>query len=98
MRRCHLKNGVIAVDKLQGAAPGCQRPIGRWNYQEVTVNGSKSKVELNGTVILDTDLSKVKEFMANSAHPAKDRTFGHFGFAGHNVPVMFRMVAIKTRE
>jgi hypothetical protein len=53
-------------------------------------------VELNGTVILDTDLSKVTEFMANSAHPGKDRTRGHFGFAGHNDPVQFRNVRIKT--
>jgi hypothetical protein len=81
-----------------GMAPahrGYQRPIGQWNYQEVTVVGSKIKVELNGTIILDTDLSKVTEFMANSPHPGKDRTSGFFGFAGHNDPVMFRNVAIK---
>ena len=46
-------------------------------------------------VILDTDLANVKEFMANSAHPGKDRTRGHFGFAGHNDPVMFRNVRIQ---
>ena len=53
------------------------------------------KVELNGTVILDTDLSAVKEFMANSPHPGKDRTSGFFGLAGHNDPVEFRNLAIK---
>jgi len=47
---------------------------------EVTVKGSKIKVELNGTVILDTDLSKVTEYMANSAHPGKDRTSGEENF------------------
>ena len=41
-------------------------PSAQWNFEEVTVKGSKIKVELNGTVILDSDLSKVKEFMANS--------------------------------
>ena len=55
---------------------GYLRPVGQWNFEEVTVKGSKIKVELNGTVILDTDLSKVKEYMANSAHPGKDRTSG----------------------
>lgn len=80
---------------MAAAARGYQRPIGEWNYQEVTVNGSKIKVELNGTVILDTDLSKVTDYMGNSAHPGKDRTFGHFGLAGHNDPVMFRNMAIK---
>ncbi len=36
--------------------------------------GLDHKVELNGTVILDTDLSKITEYMANSPHPGKDRT------------------------
>ena len=47
------------------------------------------------TPILDADLSKVTEFMANSAHPGKDRTSGFFGFAGHNDPVAFRNIQIK---
>lgn len=77
------------------AARGYQHPIGEWNYQEVTVVGPKIKVELNGTVILDCDLSQVTEFMGNNPHPGKDRTVGHFGFAGHNDPVMFRNISIK---
>ena len=78
------------------AAHGYLRPVGQWNFQEVTVRGSKIKVELNGTVILDTDLSKVTEFMANSPHPGKDRTSGFFGFAGHSDPVELRNVSVKT--
>lgn len=74
---------------------GYLRPVGQWNYEEVTVVGSKIKVELNGTLILDCDLSQVKEFMGGKPHPGKDRTSGHFGFAGHNDPVMFRNIAIK---
>jgi len=46
-------------------------------------------------VILDTDLSQVSSFMANKAHPGKDRTSGFFGFAGHSDPVEFRDIAIK---
>lgn len=77
---------------------GYLRPVGEWNYQEVTVRGSTIRVELNGTVILDTDLSKVTEYMANRPHPGKDRLRGHFGFAGHNDPVMFRNIQIKRLE
>lgn len=77
------------------AAQGYQRPIGEWNFQEVTVKGSTIRVELNGTVILDGDLSKVTTFLADKAHPGKDRTSGHFGFAGHDDPVAFRAVRIK---
>jgi Domain of Unknown Function (DUF1080) len=83
---------------MVAAKRGYQRPAGQWNFQEVTVKGSKIKVELNGTVILDTDLSDVKEFMANSPHPGKDRTSGYFGFAGHSDPVEFRNVAIKPLD
>jgi 3-keto-disaccharide hydrolase len=82
-----------------GQAPahrGYLREPGVWNFQEVTVNGSTITVELNGTVILDTDLSKVTEFM----YPAekfkgRTRTQGHFGFAGHNDPVAYRKIEIR---
>jgi len=84
--------GMVAAQK------GYLRPVGQWNFEEVTVKGSQIRVELNGSVILDTDLGKVKEFMANSPHPGKDRTTGYFGFAGHHDPVEFRNVSIKTLE
>jgi hypothetical protein len=77
------------------AARGYQRPIDTWNFEEVAVKGSTIRVELNGTVILDCDLSKVTDFMAGHAHSGKDRTNGHFGFAGHNDPVAFRKIEIK---
>jgi hypothetical protein len=77
------------------AHPGYQHPAGEWNYQEVTVKGSTIKVELNGTVILDGDVSKVSDYMGGHAHPGKDRASGHFGFAGHNDPVAFRNISIK---
>jgi hypothetical protein len=71
------------------------RPVGEWNYQQVTVKGSRITVELNGTAILAADLSTVTEFLDNKPHPGKDRTHGHFGFAGHNDPVEYRRVRIR---
>ncbi len=83
---------------MVGAQRGYQRPIGEWNYQEVTVKGSTIKVELNGFVILDADLSKVDmaTVMGKSAHPGKDRKNGFFGFAGHGDAVGFRALSIKS--
>lgn len=78
------------------AARGYLRPTGEWNFQEVTVVGSTIKVELNGFLILDTDLAKITEYMANSPHPGKDRLKGHFGFAGHSDPVEFRNIEIQS--
>jgi hypothetical protein len=80
---------------MVAAHPGYLRPVGEWNFEEVTVTGPKIRVELNGTRILDTDLSKVTEYLANHPHPGKERTQGHFGFAGHNDPVAFRHIQIK---
>jgi hypothetical protein len=78
------------------AKKGFQRPVGQWNYQQVTVVGSKIKVELNGTTILDADLDKVTQCLENKAHPGKDRKSGFFGFAGHNDPVQFRNIRLKA--
>ena len=80
---------------MAAAHRGYLRPVGEWNYQEVEVIGSKIKVTLNGSVILDTDLAPITEYMANSPHPGKDRTMGYFGFAGHSEPVEFRNISIK---
>jgi hypothetical protein len=77
------------------AIRGYLRPLGEWNYEQVTVKGSTIKVELNGTTIVNGDVSKVTEFMANRAHPGKDRRSGFFGFAGHSDPVQFRNIRIK---
>ena len=84
--------GMVAAQR------GYQRPIGEWNFQEVTVKGSTIKVELNGYVILDADLSKVDmaTVMGKSAHPGKDRKNGFFGFAGHGDAVGFRDLSIKS--
>lgn len=84
---------------MVAAARGYQRPTGEWNLQDVVVIGSTIRVELNGTVILNTDLAKVDPttFMGGSAHPGAARTEGFFGFAGHNDPVRFRGVKIKRR-
>ena len=84
--------GMVAAQR------GYQHPIGEWNYEEVTVVGPVIKVELNGTPILDADLSTVTGFLDNKRHPGKDRTSGHFGFAGHNDPVMFRDISIKPLD
>jgi hypothetical protein len=81
---------------MVAALRGYQHPIREWNYEEVTVTGPTIKVELNGTVILNANLDTVTDYMAGREHPGKDRTSGHFGFAGHNDPVMFRNISIKA--
>jgi len=57
---------------MAAATRGYLRPVGQWNFQEVTVKGSTIKVELNGSVILETDLSTLdpKKFKSGSKHPS----------------------------
>lgn len=76
---------------------GYLRETGEWNFQEVTVVGPTIRVELNGTVILDADLSAVSDPLHGAEHYAgRGRTEGHFGFAGHNDPVAYRSVEIRA--
>jgi hypothetical protein len=79
---------------MAAAKRGFLRPQGEWNHEVVTVKGSTIQVELNGTIILDTDLSTISKYMSDSPHPGKDRTEGHVGFAGHSDPVRFKNVEI----
>jgi hypothetical protein len=81
--------GMVAAQR------GYLRPTGQWNFQEVTVRGPVIQVELNGTPILNADLSQVTEFLGDRPHPGMHRTAGHFGFAGHHDPVAFRAIQMR---
>jgi len=84
---------------LAAARRGYLRPTGEWNYEQVTVNGDRIQVELNGYPILDVDLATVRDNPPDGhAHPGAARTSGYFGFAGHNDPVEFRNVRIKELD
>ena len=79
-----------------GMAPalrGYQRPVGEWNFQEVTMIGSRVTVELNGYLILDTDIKDLKSKL--DKHVGKDNATGHFGFCGHNDAVSYKNIRIR---
>lgn len=80
---------------MAAATRGYLRETGQWNFQEVTVDGTRVKIELNGNVILNVDLAEATDFLAGREHPGLSRTSGYFGFAGHTDPVEFRNVSIK---
>jgi hypothetical protein len=84
--------GMVAAER------GYLRPPGEWNFQEVTVKGSRITVELNGSVILNTDVADVKEFMGGKPHPGMGRSTGFFGFAGHGDAVEFKNIALKRLD
>ena len=82
---------------MAAAARGYQRPVGEWNFQEVTVDGSRIKVELNGTLILNADLANVEKPMYDlGKFKGRLRKSGYFGFAGHGDAVSFRNISIRN--
>ena len=79
------------------------RPAGEWNHIEITADGSRVRVVLNGERVLDADLSRWTEARKNPdgtenkfARPLKDfpRT-GSIGLQDHNSPVWFKNIKVK---
>ena len=72
------------------------KPAGEWNQEEITANGRRITVKLNGHTIVDADLDQVKDPEVLKKHPGLARTSGHIGFLGHGTRVEFRNIRIKT--
>jgi hypothetical protein len=79
------------------AKRGFLKPVGEWNSEEIKIDGSKIKVTLNGTVILEGDILEASKngTMDHKDHPGLQRKTGHIGFLGHGDVVSFRNLRIK---
>jgi HEAT repeat protein len=79
------------------ARTGFLKPVEEWNYEEVSAIGSKIKVVLNGTVIVDGDIAGSRDngTMDHLDHPGLKNKSGHIGFLGHGSVVKFRNIRIK---
>jgi Domain of Unknown Function (DUF1080) len=83
--------GVAASER------GHQRPLGEWNEQEVTADGSRITVRLNGATILDYDIEQARAGTADGQeHPGLFNPSGYIGFLGHGHRVEFRNLRIKS--
>lgn len=85
---------------VYGVAPakrGKLLPLSEWNKQEVTCQGSRVKVTLNGSVIVDTDLKKAStpKTLDGQEHPGLLRERGRLGFLGHGDRIDVRNVRIR---
>ena len=79
------------------AKRGSLKAVGEWNQQEVTLQGRKIKIVLNGQTIVDADLDEATKSgtLDGQEHPGLARTKGHLGFLGHGDRVDFRRIQIK---
>jgi hypothetical protein len=83
---------------IYGVAPaerGYKKPTGEWNAEEITADGRRIKVALNGHTIVDANLDDVKDPDVLKQHPGLQRKTGHIGFLGHGTRVEFRNVRIQ---
>ena len=62
------------------------------------MKGPKVKVILNGTAILDADITEARKngTVDGQKHPGLSRNSGHIGFLGHGSPVQFKNIRIKN--
>ena len=84
--------GVVSAKR------GHLKPVGQWNSQEVTCQGRRIKVILNGVTIVDANVDEAStpKTLDEKPHPGLKRTKGHIGFLGHGDRVEFRNIRIKV--
>jgi len=82
------------------AKPGHLKPVGEWNYQQVTAKGKQITIKLNGETIVDADIEKESTPKTKDGrdHPGLKRSKGHIGFCGHGDQVEFRNIRIKPLD
>jgi hypothetical protein len=86
-----------SVYGVMPAKRGFLRPIGEWNNEEIMVKGTKIKVTLNGTVILEGDYMAASKngTIDHNQHPGLLNKTGHIGFLGHGDILRFKNMRIK---
>jgi hypothetical protein len=78
------------------ARSGFLKQPGEWNEQEITANGRRVTVTLNGVIILDADLDMVREPEVLKKHPGLAHSRGHIAVLGHGTRVEFRNLRLKA--
>jgi hypothetical protein len=83
--------GVVAAQR------GSLKPLGDWNQQEVTADGRRIKIVVNGKTIVDADLDEAAKSgtLDGQPHPGLSRPSGHIALLGHGDRVEFRRIQIK---
>jgi HEAT repeat protein len=79
------------------ARRGTLRPPGEWNSEEITVQGRRVRVTVNGVTVVDGDLDEASAggAMDGREHPGLGRASGNIGFLGHGSRVEFRNIRLK---
>jgi hypothetical protein len=82
------------------AKTGYLKPVGEWNYEEITAKGKQITVKLNGATIVDADIQKAStpKTLDGQKHPGLQQTSGYLGFCGHGDYLELRNLRIKSLD
>jgi len=88
---------------IYGVVPakrGHLKPVGEWNQEEVTAQGERIIVILNGVTIVNADIAEAStpQTLDGRDHPGLKKEKGYIGFLGHGYRVEFRNLRIKELE
>lgn len=89
--------GVAAAKRIS-RYKGYLKPVGDWNEGEITADGPRVKVAVNGETVVDVDLSKISHKGGTpdgKPHPGIRRKSGHVSICWHNDTMWFRDMRIK---
>jgi 3-keto-disaccharide hydrolase len=82
-----------SVYGVQASKPGFTKKPGEWQKMAIVANGTKVKVTLNGTVVVDTDLKDHQDSAAK--HPGINRAKGYVGLQNHGSRLDYRNLRIR---
>lgn len=100
------KHDCGALYDIAAPTKNPMKPAGEWNHLEITANGAKVAIALNGETVVEADLdqgtepekspdgtkNKFKTALKNFARE------GHFGLQDHGAEVWFKNVKVKPAK
>lgn len=84
-----------SVYNIHPAEADALKPAGEWNQQEISAEGDRITVTLNGQVITKADINQVTDQELLAKHPGLRRKTGRIGFLGHGSLVKFRNIRVR---
>ncbi|MCO5051998.1 MAG: DUF1080 domain-containing protein [Verrucomicrobiae bacterium] len=84
-----------SIYDVAAAEKGALKPVGEWNSEQITADGRKITVIVNGITILDVNLNEIDDPAKIARHPGLFRECGHIGLLGHGDYVEFRNFQIQ---
>jgi len=81
-----------SIYDVQAPSKRATKKANEWQKMIIVCNGPKVQITVNGTVIVDTDVSEYKDKLAT--HPGLARTKGYIGLQNHGSRLDYRNIKI----